>query len=94
MNRTIVAVLHDLNQAARYADRLVAMKDGRVVAVGPPEEVVTEELVGEVFELPVQVVGDPVTGTPMVVPTGSRASARSDDATRFGGALPDSPTRT
>ncbi|MFG2846140.1 ABC transporter ATP-binding protein [Kitasatospora sp. NPDC048296] len=66
--RTVVAVLHDLNQAARYADHLVAMRDGRVVAQGAPGEVVTAELVREVFGLESVVVPDPVTGTPLVVP--------------------------
>lgn len=66
--RTVVAVLHDLNQAARYATHLIAMKDGVVVSTGSPEEVVTEELVREVFGLACVIVPDPVTGTPMVVP--------------------------
>ncbi|MFF1903822.1 ABC transporter ATP-binding protein [Kitasatospora sp. NPDC058218] len=66
--RTVVAVLHDLNQAARYADHLVAMRAGRIVAQGPPAEVVTAELVREVFGLDSVVVPDPVTGTPLVVP--------------------------
>ena len=66
--RTVVVVVHDLNQAARFATNLVVMKDGAVVAVGPPAEVLTAELVESVFGLPVLVVPDPVTGTPMVVP--------------------------
>ncbi|WP_079064346.1 ABC transporter ATP-binding protein [Streptomyces sp. NRRL F-4489] len=66
--RTVVAVLHDLNQAARYADHLVAMKAGRIVAQGPPGEVVTAGLVEEVFGLAAVVVPDPVTGSPLVVP--------------------------
>ncbi|MFD0373127.1 ABC transporter ATP-binding protein [Streptomyces sp. NPDC127114] len=66
--RTVVVVLHDLNQAARYADHLVAMKSGRVVAEGPPSEVVTADLVREVFGLDSVVVPDPVTGSPLVVP--------------------------
>ncbi|MBC9716504.1 ABC transporter ATP-binding protein [Streptomyces sp. TRM66268-LWL] len=66
--RTVVVVLHDLNQAARYADHLVAMKSGRVVAAGPPSEVVTADLVREVFGLDCVVVPDPVTGSPLVVP--------------------------
>ncbi|WP_199552367.1 ABC transporter ATP-binding protein [Streptomyces sp. N35] len=66
--RTVVVVLHDLNQAARYADHLVAMKAGRVVAAGPPSEVVTASLVREVFGLDCVVVPDPVTGSPLVVP--------------------------
>ncbi|SHL92218.1 ABC transporter ATP-binding protein [Actinacidiphila paucisporea] len=66
--RTVVAVLHDLNQAARYADHLIAMKAGLIVAEGPPGEVVTAELVREVFGLASVVVPDPVTGSPLVVP--------------------------
>ncbi|MFI7318911.1 ABC transporter ATP-binding protein [Streptomyces venezuelae] len=66
--RTVVVVLHDLNQAARYADHLVAMKSGEVVAEGAPAKVVTEELVREVFGLECVVVPDPVTGSPLVVP--------------------------
>ena len=65
---TLVAVLHDLNHAARYATHLIAMKDGRVVAEGPPEAVVTAELVEEVFGLPCLVIADPVSGTPLVIP--------------------------
>jgi iron complex transport system ATP-binding protein len=68
--RTVVMVLHDLNLAARYADRLVAMRDGRVVASGAPAEVVTPQLLAEVFDLEARVVPDPVTGTPLVVPVG------------------------
>lgn len=67
---TLVAVLHDLNQAARYATHLIAMKDGAVIAEGTPDEVVTEALVQEVFGLACRVVVDPVTGTPNVVPLG------------------------
>ncbi|MFG3417199.1 ABC transporter ATP-binding protein [Micromonospora sp. NPDC047730] len=70
--RTLVAVLHDLNHAARYATHLIAMRDGRVVAAGPPREVVTAELVEEVFRLPCRVIDDPETGTPLVVPAARR----------------------
>ncbi|GAA1180835.1 ABC transporter ATP-binding protein [Nesterenkonia xinjiangensis] len=73
--RTIVVVLHDLNQAARYADRLVVMRQGKIVAEGDPQRVLTTELVREVFELPNRVVPDPVTGTPLVVPEDTRAGA-------------------
>ncbi|MET8868239.1 ABC transporter ATP-binding protein [Nonomuraea sp. NPDC004580] len=66
--RTVVMVLHDLNLAARYADRLVAMRAGRVIASGDPHEVLTEELLREVFELDAKVISDPVAGTPLVVP--------------------------
>ncbi|KUJ69135.1 ABC transporter, partial [Streptomyces albus subsp. albus] len=67
--RTVVTVLHDLNQAARYADRLVTMKEGRIVAEGRPGDVVTAELVAEVFGLEAVIVPDPVTGSPLVVPS-------------------------
>jgi len=66
--RTVVVVLHDLNQACRFADHVVAMREGRVVASGAPSEVVTAELVHDVFDMDCVVVPDPVTGTPMVVP--------------------------
>ena len=70
VGHTLVAVLHDLNQAARYGTHLIAMKDGHVVAEGPPAEIVTAELVEEVFGLRCLVVPDPVAGTPSVVPLG------------------------
>ncbi|MUN41803.1 ABC transporter ATP-binding protein [Actinomadura litoris] len=75
--RTIIAVLHDVNQACRFADHLVAMRDGRVVAQGAPADVVDAALVAEVFGLSCVIAPDPVTGTPMVVPTaeyGGRAA--------------------
>lgn len=70
---TVVMVLHDLNLAARYSDRLIAMRAGRVVAEGTPAEVVTEEIVEEVFGIACRVVDDPVSGTPLVVPIGRHA---------------------
>jgi iron complex transport system ATP-binding protein len=66
--RTLVAVLHDLNQACRYATHLVAMRDGAIVAQGAPAEIVDAELVERVFGLPCRVVADPEAGTPLVVP--------------------------
>lgn len=67
--RTVVAVLHDLNQACRYATHVIAMAaGGQVVAEGPPEQVVTAELVAELFGLACRIIPDPETGTPMVVP--------------------------
>lgn len=65
---TLVAVLHDLNHAARYATHLVAMRDGRVVAEGEPRTVVTSALVRDVFGLEARVIEDPATGTPLVIP--------------------------
>lgn len=66
--RTVVAVLHDLNHACRYADRIIAMRDGAVVASDSPAAVITPELVENVFGLRCRVIDDPVTGTPLVVP--------------------------
>ena len=70
--RTVAMVLHDLNLAARYAQRLVAMADGKVVAAGAPEEVITEPLLAEVFGLQAKVITDPVAGGPLVVPVAGR----------------------
>jgi iron complex transport system ATP-binding protein len=67
---TIAMVLHDLNLAARYADELIAVLDGKVFAQGPPSEIVTEELVEAVFGLDSSVIPDPVSGTPLVIPIG------------------------
>ncbi|MET8092726.1 ABC transporter ATP-binding protein [Micromonospora sp. NPDC005220] len=77
--RTVVAVLHDLNQAARYADHLIAMRAGAVVAAGPPREILTADLVRDVFGLACVVVPCPVTGAPLVVPayTGGPAARPS-----------------
>ncbi|MBD8518044.1 ABC transporter ATP-binding protein [Plantibacter sp. CFBP 8804] len=66
--RTLVAVLHDLNQAARYATHLIAMRDGHVVAQGAPADIVTAELVEEVFGLRCRIIDDPESHTPLVIP--------------------------
>ncbi|MFD2421581.1 ABC transporter ATP-binding protein [Amycolatopsis pigmentata] len=65
---TVVLVLHDLAQAARYAHHLVVVADGGIAADGPPAEVLTEELVTTVFEVDCRVVPDPVSGSPLVLP--------------------------
>ncbi|MGC4892887.1 ABC transporter ATP-binding protein [Micromonospora sp. DT31] len=72
--RTLVAVLHDLHQAARYATHLIAMRDGRVVAAGEPRRIVTADLVEEVFGLPCRIIDDPEDGVPLVVPAARRRS--------------------
>lgn len=66
--RTVVLVLHDLSLAARYADTLVAMKDGRIVTQGTPEEVLTEELLADAFGLRARVRFDEEIGAPLVIP--------------------------
>lgn len=76
---TIVLVLHDLNLACRYADHLIAMRDGQVVLEGRPEDVVTSASVREVFAMDAVVRPDPVSQTPMVVPVGRHHSAVQPD---------------
>jgi iron complex transport system ATP-binding protein len=70
---TIVMVLHDVNLAARYADRIFALRDGVLFAEGPPREIVTPDLIREVFGLDCVVIDSPVFGTPLVVPKSRRA---------------------
>ncbi|MFE9094837.1 ABC transporter ATP-binding protein [Streptomyces sp. NPDC007264] len=75
--RTLVAVLHDLNHAARYATHLIALRGGEVVAEGAPGDIVTAELVEEVFGLRCRVIEDPETGSPLVVPAARGARPRA-----------------
>ena len=84
---TVVMVLHDLHLAARYADHLVAVADGRVHAAGSPEDVLTVDTVRRVFGLESRVIPDPVSGRPMVLPlgrhhvdAGTAASSRTGEA--------------
>ncbi len=79
--RTVVMVLHDLNLAARYADLLVAMKDGEIVAVGAPEEVISTDLLRDVFEIDASIITDPRTGAPLVLPDLARIGNRVAGAT-------------
>lgn len=73
--RTIIMVLHDLNQAARYADTIVALRGGQIVAQGNPEQVMSSDNILQVFGLKAEVVTDPVTNTPMCIPIGRRRRA-------------------
>ena len=88
---TVAIVLHDLNLAARYADHLIAMKSGAVAAQGAPADVVTEDLVRDVFGLESRVIPDPVSGTPMVVPIGRHHALQpaDEDPAREVGYLPN-----
>ncbi|MBS0847637.1 iron-enterobactin ABC transporter ATP-binding protein [Citrobacter sp. JGM124] len=67
---TIAAVLHDLNQACRYASHLIALRDGKIVAEGAPEEIVTSQLIEQIYGVKSMIIDDPVAGTPLVVPLG------------------------
>lgn len=66
--RTVVTVLHELNLAFRYADYLVVMAGGKIVATGDPRDVVTAALIERVYDLPCTIIPDPFTGTPLVIP--------------------------
>ncbi|RRO95077.1 cobalamin/Fe(3+)-siderophore ABC transporter ATP-binding protein [Corynebacterium bovis] len=75
LDRTVVMVLHDLNLAVRYSDHLIVMRDGAVVATGAPGDIITAELLKDVFDLDAVVVDDPVTGGPLIVPCAPRGRA-------------------
>ncbi|MDO5092258.1 MAG: ABC transporter ATP-binding protein [Propionibacteriaceae bacterium] len=75
---TVVMVLHDLGLAARYSDRLVAMRKGAILSQGKPDEVVTPETVHEVFGIESRVVPDPVSGAPLVMPIGRHHVKQTD----------------
>jgi iron complex transport system ATP-binding protein len=66
--KTVVAVLHDINQACRFADHLVVMKQGQIVATGAPKTVVTTDLLQDVFAIKTQIISDPIFDTPLIVP--------------------------
>ncbi|CDJ78022.1 TPA: ABC transporter ATP-binding protein [Serratia marcescens] len=68
--QTLIAVLHDLNHACRYADHIIAMRDGKIVAEGKPAEIITAELVERVFGMPCMIIDDPLSHTPLVIPRG------------------------
>ncbi|MFC9549697.1 ABC transporter ATP-binding protein [Rhodococcus sp. NPDC056960] len=72
LGRTVVMVLHDLNLAIRYSDQLIVMRDGTIVAAGAPKEIISAELLLEVFGLEAAVIADPVSDRPLVVPIGTR----------------------
>ena len=81
--RTVVMVLHDLNLAARYSDTIAVMKDGVLVTQGSPSDVFTSAMLAETFGLDADVLADPRTGLPIIVPTSSAASVElSPDADR------------
>lgn len=70
--KTIALVIHDINLAARYAHHLVALRAGRVVAAGPPAEIITPAVLAEVFDVDATVIPDPRHGAPMCIAYGSR----------------------
>ncbi|GHI97818.1 ABC transporter ATP-binding protein [Streptomyces olivaceus] len=78
---TIVMVLHDLNLAARYADRLIALASGGLHAAGPTEDVMTRDMVQSVYGMESRVIEDPVSGRPLVLPIGRHHTRAADDET-------------
>ena len=86
--RTVVMVLHDLSLAARYADSLVAMRDGRIVASGAPRDVITPDLLADVFGLNAAVLPDPVSDGVLVVPIGTRHTLHREPGRRWIGSAP------
>jgi iron complex transport system ATP-binding protein len=87
--RTVAMVLHDLNLAARYSDVVVVMKDGVLLTQGPPMEVFTVDMLSAVFGLDADVLPDPRTGLPIIVPT---SSADGTQAAAVGGSVDGSPS--
>ncbi|MEC5317369.1 ABC transporter ATP-binding protein [Brenneria populi subsp. brevivirga] len=77
--RTLVAVLHDLNQACRYADNLIVMQAGKIMAQGNPAEIISADLIKRVFGMSCVIINDPVSHTPLIVPCG-RYHPAPDDA--------------
>ena len=75
--KTIVMILHDLNLSCRYGDYLVAIQQGKVYATGTPEQVMTEEMVREVFNLECRIIRDPLSNTPMCIPMGRKTRRKS-----------------
>lgn len=83
--KTVVIVLHDLNQAAHYAQTVVVLSAGAVVAAGPPGEVITEPLIERVFGVPSRVIADPDTGSPLILPRGRHDRPRRPEAATVAG---------
>ncbi len=75
-NLTVVMVLHDINQAARYAHRLIVLHHGRIVADGEPRAIITPELLARVFGVRVHIIADPHTGAPVCIPYASLATSQ------------------
>ncbi|WP_072801740.1 ABC transporter ATP-binding protein [Rhodococcoides yunnanense] len=72
MGRTVIMVLHDLNLAVRYSDQLIVMSQGKIVESGRPQDVISEQLLLDVFGLEATVIEDPVSDRPLIVPIGTR----------------------
>ncbi|MEM9566352.1 MAG: ABC transporter ATP-binding protein, partial [Actinomycetota bacterium] len=78
-NMTVVMVLHDLNHAASFADHLVVLNQGRVIASGDPWDTLTTDLLREVFGIEASIIPDPKTERPLIVPHAAAARGTADD---------------
>ena len=67
-----MVVTHDVNLASEFADQLLLMKEGRAIAIGPPREVLTQDLLRKVFDLEVLVDAHPISGAPRITPVHAR----------------------
>ncbi|MBB6632985.1 ABC transporter ATP-binding protein [Cohnella thailandensis] len=92
--RTIIMVVHDLNHAARYAQHMVALKQGTVLYEGNPVEVMTPEMLRVVFGIDADVIPDPRTGTPMCLPYGLAHEGLEEEATGAAGIASENKQRT
>jgi iron complex transport system ATP-binding protein len=77
--RAVLVAMHDLNLAARFADRVVLMERGRLVACGKPAEVLTRERLSPLYCIPMNVIPHPVHGYPLIIPDGGDDAARKDE---------------
>jgi iron complex transport system ATP-binding protein len=76
---TVVIVMHDLNLACRYADHLIAMRDGRIAQQGTPADVITPSTMRSIFSMKATIINDPVSHTPTVIPIGRHHCQGGDD---------------
>ncbi|MEM9609664.1 MAG: ABC transporter ATP-binding protein [Actinomycetota bacterium] len=76
---TVVVVLHDLNLACRYANHMIMMRDGAIVAAGDPADIISAGSVEEVFGLECTVIDDPTSGTPLIIPADNRTASRQGE---------------
>lgn len=75
-NKTIVMVLHDLNLSSRYADHIIAIKDKKIYKQGTPSDVVTKDVVNNIFDMHCEVISDPLYNTPMIIPYSNSLETR------------------
>ena len=66
-NSVLIAIMHDINLSIQFGDNLIFLKQGKLVAKGKPAEIISEELIREVFEVDTKIINNPVTGGPLMV---------------------------